>query len=51
MEDPLICNQIADRLLRDKGHYAQAINYSTIVKREEEAKIIARTRAHSVHDG
>jgi len=37
--DPLLCNQIADHLLRDKGHYVQAINYPTVAKGEEKLKL------------
>jgi len=36
--DPLLCNQIAD-LLRDKGHYVQAINYPTVAKGEEKLRL------------
>jgi len=44
--DPLVCNQIADHLLRDKGHYVQAINYPTVPKGEEKLRL-APTPKHT----
>ncbi|KAL6266597.1 hypothetical protein P5V15_003443 [Pogonomyrmex californicus] len=44
--DPLICSQIADHLLRDKGHYIQAINYPTVPKGEEKLRL-APTPKHT----
>ncbi|CAD6222961.1 GSCOCG00005324001-RA-CDS [Cotesia congregata] len=44
--DPLVCSQIADALLKNKGHYIQAINYPTVAKGEEKLRI-APTPKHS----
>ncbi|XP_070514779.1 5-aminolevulinate synthase, erythroid-specific, mitochondrial [Cardiocondyla obscurior] len=44
--DPLVCSQIADYLLRDKGHYVQAINYPTVRKGEEKLRL-APTPKHT----
>lgn len=44
--DPLLCSQIADHLLRDKGHYVQAINYPTVAKGEEKLRL-APTPKHT----
>ncbi|KAG5305569.1 HEM0 protein, partial [Acromyrmex insinuator] len=44
--DPLVCSQIADYLLRDKGHYVQAINYPTVPKGEEKLRL-APTPKHT----
>lgn len=41
-----MCNQIADHLLRDKGHYVQAINYPTVPKGEEKLRL-APTPKHT----
>lgn len=37
--DPLLCSQIADSLLREKGHYVQAINYPTVPKGQEKLRL------------
>ncbi|XP_046822052.1 5-aminolevulinate synthase, erythroid-specific, mitochondrial isoform X1 [Vespa crabro] len=37
--DPLLCSQIADMLIREKGHYVQAINYPTVPKGEEKLRL------------
>ncbi|XP_057323457.1 5-aminolevulinate synthase, non-specific, mitochondrial isoform X1 [Microplitis mediator] len=37
--DPLVCSQIADTLIKEKGHYIQAINYPTVAKGEEKLRI------------
>ncbi|XP_036140270.1 5-aminolevulinate synthase, erythroid-specific, mitochondrial [Monomorium pharaonis] len=44
--DPFVCSQIADHLLRDKGHYVQAINYPTVPKGEEKLRL-APTPKHT----
>lgn len=44
--DPLVNTKISDALLRDFGHYVQAINYPT-VKRGEEKLRLAPTPAHT----
>ncbi|EFN65872.1 5-aminolevulinate synthase, erythroid-specific, mitochondrial [Camponotus floridanus] len=44
--DPLLCSQIADHLLNDKGHYVQAINYPTVPKGEEKLRL-APTPGHT----
>lgn len=44
--DPLLCSQIADHLLRDKGHYVQAINYPTVPKGKEKLRL-APTPKHT----
>lgn len=41
-----MCSQIADHLLRDKGHYVQAINYPTVPKGEEKLRL-APTPKHT----
>lgn len=41
-----MCSQIADTLLKEKGHYIQAINYPTVAKGEEKLRI-APTPHHS----
>jgi len=41
-----VCSQIADYLLRDKGHYVQAINYPTVPKGEEKLRL-APTPKHT----
>lgn len=41
-----MCNQIADALLNEKGHYVQAINYPTVAKGEERLRL-APTPKHS----
>ncbi|XP_015112772.1 5-aminolevulinate synthase, erythroid-specific, mitochondrial [Diachasma alloeum] len=42
--DPLLCTQIADALLRDKGHYVQAINYPTVPKGDEKLRLAPTPR-------
>ncbi|XP_043283078.1 5-aminolevulinate synthase, erythroid-specific, mitochondrial isoform X2 [Venturia canescens] len=42
--DPLLCSQIADTLLREKGHYVQAINYPTVAKGEEKLRLAPTPR-------
>ncbi|XP_001603137.2 5-aminolevulinate synthase, erythroid-specific, mitochondrial isoform X1 [Nasonia vitripennis] len=44
--DPLVCTQIADTMLKEKGHYVQAINYPTVAKGEERLRV-APTPMHS----
>ncbi|KAK2578177.1 hypothetical protein KPH14_001369 [Odynerus spinipes] len=44
--DPLLCSQIADALIREKGHYVQAINYPTVPKGEEKLRL-APTPKHT----
>lgn len=44
--DPLICSRIADALIRDKGHYVQAINYPTVPKGDEKLRL-APTPSHT----
>ncbi|XP_043485259.1 5-aminolevulinate synthase, erythroid-specific, mitochondrial [Leptopilina heterotoma] len=44
--DPLLCSQIADALIREKGHYVQAINYPTVAKGEEKLRL-APTPKHT----
>lgn len=42
----MLCSEIADHLLRDKGHYVQAINYPTVPKGEEKLRL-APTPKHN----
>ncbi|XP_014257108.1 5-aminolevulinate synthase, erythroid-specific, mitochondrial isoform X2 [Cimex lectularius] len=44
--DPYICSKLSDTLLRQKGHYVQAINYPTVPKGEEKLRL-APTPFHS----
>ncbi|XP_043257133.1 5-aminolevulinate synthase, erythroid-specific, mitochondrial isoform X1 [Colletes gigas] len=44
--DPLLSSQIADSLLKEKGHYVQAINYPTVPKGEEKLRL-APTPKHT----
>ncbi|XP_044008934.1 5-aminolevulinate synthase, erythroid-specific, mitochondrial [Aphidius gifuensis] len=44
--DPQLCTEIADTLLREKGHYVQAINYPTVAKGEEKLRL-APTPKHT----
>lgn len=37
--DPEMSAKLADTLLRDKGHYVQAINYPTVAKGEEKLRL------------
>jgi len=37
--DPFICTLISDKLLKQKGHYIQAINYPTVPRGEEKLRI------------
>lgn len=41
-----MCSQIADALIREKGHYVQAINYPTVAKGEEKLRL-APTPKHT----
>ncbi|KAG7199754.1 hypothetical protein KM043_000424 [Ampulex compressa] len=42
--DPLRCSQIADALIKEKGHYVQAINYPTVPKGEEKLRLAPTPR-------
>lgn len=42
----MLCSQIADHLLKDKGHYVQAINYPTVPKGQEKLRL-APTPKHN----
>lgn len=42
--DPLLCTQIADALIREKGHYVQAINYPTVPKGDEKLRLAPTPR-------
>ncbi|KZC12817.1 PREDICTED: 5-aminolevulinate synthase, erythroid-specific, mitochondrial isoform X2 [Dufourea novaeangliae] len=44
--DPLLCSQLADFLIKEKGHYVQAINYPTVPKGEERLRL-APTPKHT----
>lgn len=44
--DPLLCSQIADTLIKEKGHYVQAINYPTVAKGQEKLRL-APTPKHT----
>lgn len=37
--DPLLCAQVSDLMLRDYGHYVQAINYPTVPRGEEKLRM------------
>lgn len=37
--DPQLCTEISDSLLREKGHYVQAINYPTVPYGEEKLRL------------
>ncbi|XP_076033395.1 5-aminolevulinate synthase isoform X2 [Oratosquilla oratoria] len=37
--DPLQCTKVSDDLIRDYGHYVQAINYPTVPKGQEKLRI------------
>lgn len=41
-----MCSQIADCLIKEKGHYVQAINYPTVPKGEEKLRL-APTPKHT----
>ena len=42
--DPLLCSQLADCLIKEKGHYVQAINYPTVPKGEEKLRLAPTPR-------
>ncbi|KAG0720679.1 5-aminolevulinate synthase, erythroid-specific, mitochondrial [Chionoecetes opilio] len=44
--DPLICNKISDELIRDYGHYVQAINFPTVPRGQEKLRL-APTPQHT----
>ncbi|XP_012151586.1 5-aminolevulinate synthase isoform X1 [Megachile rotundata] len=44
--DPLLCSQLADTLIREKGHYVQAINYPTVPEGQEKLRL-APTPKHT----
>ncbi|XP_022915181.1 5-aminolevulinate synthase [Onthophagus taurus] len=37
--DPLQCTTLSDKLLREKGHYVQAINYPTVARGQEKLRL------------
>lgn len=37
--DPAHCTQLSDTLLKEKGHYVQAINYPTVRLGEEKLRL------------
>uniref|UniRef100_A0A0A9YFK2 5-aminolevulinate synthase n=1 Tax=Lygus hesperus TaxID=30085 RepID=A0A0A9YFK2_LYGHE len=37
--NPFICTRVSDTLLKEKGHYIQAINYPTVPKGEEKLRL------------
>jgi len=37
--DPLLSSQVSDELMKQKGHYVQAINYPTVPRGEEKLRI------------
>lgn len=37
--DPIKCAAVSDTLLREKGHYIQAINYPTVARGEEKLRL------------
>lgn len=42
----MLCSQLADSLIREKGHYVQAINYPTVSKGQEKLRL-APTPKHT----
>lgn len=45
--DPIRSNQLSDELLRDYGHYVQAINYPTVARGREKLRV-APTPHHTI---
>lgn len=39
MGDPLLCTKVSDELIRNYGHYVQAINYPTVPRGQEKLRI------------
>lgn len=37
--DPLLSSQVSDRLIKEKGHYVQAINYPTVARGQEKLRL------------
>lgn len=37
--DPLLCTKVSDELIRNYGHYVQAINYPTVPRGQEKLRI------------
>lgn len=45
--DPLQCTMVSNKLLKEKGHYVQAINYPTVARGQEKLRL-APTPHHTV---